>query len=136
MVEFLLLIAMLIYRSAMCCENSHHFKHLHFGDVGQARFEDIHRKNLTFGVTFPSPSRKKNAVPSFSREFVSSPNVNPTKMAALCQGRLLFFGAPNRPLCASNLRAIHPKTTKKKVLGFNHPVMLASWKTQNTTRNS
>lgn len=114
MVEFLLLIAMLIYRSAMCCENSHHFKHLHFGDVGQARFEDIHRKNLTFGVTFPSPSRKKNEVPSFSREFVSSPNVNPTKMAALCQGRLLFFGAPNRPLCASNLRAIHPKTTKKK----------------------
>ena len=44
----------------MCvCENSHHFKHLHFGDVGQARFEDIHRKNLTFGVTFPSPPEKR-----------------------------------------------------------------------------
>ena len=64
-------------------------KRLHFGDVGQARFDYIHRNNLTFGVTFPSPPEKKV-------KFHHS--VNP-KMAAL-EKRLLFFG----PLALS----VHP----------------------------
>ena len=119
MVEFLLLIAMLIYRSAMCCENSHHFKHLHFGDVGQARFEDIHRKNLTFGVTFPSPSRKKNEVPSFSSKFLFLLQTwTPPKWPPFVKAGCCFLG----PLTALS---VHPtwgqfiqKQPKKKSIGL------------------
>lgn len=125
MVEFLLLIAMLIYRSAMCvCENSHHFKHLHFGDVGQACFEDIHRNNLTFGVTFPSHPEKRVKFHHSAGNLFLFQTCTPPKWPPCC-----FFGGP-----LALALSVHPtwglwkekkfrqfiqKQPKKKVLGFN-----------------
>ena len=78
------------------CENSHHFKHLHFGEVGQARFEDIHRKNLTFGVTFPSHPEKSMKFHHSAGNLFLLQTKNPTKMAKGC----CFLGPRPRPsLC-------------------------------------